>query len=766
MLLRLITFVYLVGNASAVLEWHARLNNDTAAQSRRFIVECGKGQDVGTLGGIIQDRLGGRVLRNFSTSVFCGVSVEASHVNLDSFLALGAISNVWQSKQLELGPVSPSMPTTQGAITSNYSIHHMTNVDRLHKEGIFGKGVKIAVIDTGVDYNHSALGGGFGPGFKVAGGYDFVGEDWYPGGTAKKEPKDDPMDQFGHGSHVAGIIAGKTEHWAGVAPEATILGYKVSGSSGGTDEDTLIEAFLVAHEDGADIITASIGGPGGWASGAWATVASRIVEDGTVVTISAGNSGSVGPFFGSTGSSGKYVLAVASVDADTLPGLAFEATLAERNTTEPFGNVVVISPERTGQLIARGARHVLFDNDTQFLLPRPSLQEGLLYGAIDYDTAKILIDAAQRKVDVRLIFSPENSMRSGGVASYFTSLATLFDLQIKPDIAALGGKFFSSYLNNTFQILSGTYMACPYVAGIAALYIGKHGGRREHGRSFAKALAMRLMSSGRPMKWSDGVTQTDYGEWAPVMQVGTGLVDAYKVLSWAKFGLNDTDHHQPRHRVAITNEGPKRARYRFSAQVAGGIEGIDTDIDPSLVQIGPVPAPPIVFRPSAMKPDIVFPEDIWVESGATRNADFSFNLSVQSQEFLQIDCAFRWGVSHLRWDIFEPGWKEEDWKYPPVPGQNGFIGAVTSWVGAGRVFRFDPEEDDEDDVITFLVHGLTRSLIYSYWWLGELTDGTKINLGTTRSMRFAALAPSGDPKESGDWSVFEVPEIQITSPRK
>jgi len=58
-----------------------------------------------------------------------------------------------------------------------------------------GAGVTVAIIDTGIDYMHSSLGGGFGPGFKVIGGYDFVNKD------------DDPMDDVGHGTHVAGIVA-------------------------------------------------------------------------------------------------------------------------------------------------------------------------------------------------------------------------------------------------------------------------------------------------------------------------------------------------------------------------------------------------------------------------------------------------------------------------------------------------------------------------------------------------------------------------------
>lgn len=60
-----------------------------------------------------------------------------------------------------------------------------------------GKGTVVAVLDSGVDYGHPDLGGGFGEGHKVVGGFDFADGD------------DDPMDDNGHGTHVAGIIAGK-----------------------------------------------------------------------------------------------------------------------------------------------------------------------------------------------------------------------------------------------------------------------------------------------------------------------------------------------------------------------------------------------------------------------------------------------------------------------------------------------------------------------------------------------------------------------------
>lgn len=56
-----------------------------------------------------------------------------------------------------------------------YAPHAMTGVDKLHDQGLIGTGVQIAIIDTGVDFTHPALGGCFGPGCKVAGGADLVG---------------------------------------------------------------------------------------------------------------------------------------------------------------------------------------------------------------------------------------------------------------------------------------------------------------------------------------------------------------------------------------------------------------------------------------------------------------------------------------------------------------------------------------------------------------------------------------------------------------
>ena len=87
------------------------------------------------------------------------------------------------------------------------------------------QGVTVAVIDTGIDYTQPSLGGGFGKNFKVVGGYDFFDND------------SDPMDETGHGTNVAGVIAAKPYTvngvtYQGVAPDAKLVALRV-----GTDDE-------------------------------------------------------------------------------------------------------------------------------------------------------------------------------------------------------------------------------------------------------------------------------------------------------------------------------------------------------------------------------------------------------------------------------------------------------------------------------------------------------------------------------------------------
>lgn len=147
-----------------------------------------------------------------------------------------------------------------------------------------GAGITVAILDTGVDYAHPALGGGFGPGFKVAGGYDFVHGDA------------DPMDDSGHGTHVAGIVAANAPNLTGVAPEASLLAYKVLDSIGtgwGSDIIAGIERTVDPNQDGdlsdhADVANMSLGGPG-YSDDAMSLAVDGAVAAGVVFVVAAGN---------------------------------------------------------------------------------------------------------------------------------------------------------------------------------------------------------------------------------------------------------------------------------------------------------------------------------------------------------------------------------------------------------------------------------------------------------------------------------------------
>ena len=79
--------------------------------------------------------------------------------------------------------------------------------------------------------------------------------------------------------------------------------------------------------------------------------------------------------------------------------------------------------------------------------------------------------------------------------------------------------------------------------------------------------------------------------------------------------------------------------------------------------------------------------------------------------------------------IFEAGWKERDWKWPLVPGKNGYVGSATYWAGNMDRMDFDPNVDDPDNILAFPVENINRLFAYPFIWLGKLANGTQIAPG-------------------------------------
>jgi subtilisin family serine protease len=219
-------------------------------------------RDLMALDARMQTRIPSRVTRTYHT-LFSGVAATVDSAAVAEIRRLPNVAAVYEDVEVRAN-LAESVPQIGApAVWSTY--------------GVTGAGVKVAVIDTGIDYTHPDLGGCLGPACKVAGGYDFVHDD------------DDPNDDHGHGTHVAGIIAADGEA-KGVAPGATLLAYKVLNNLGYGLTSDIIAAVEQAVLDGAKVANLSLGGPG-YAGDPASQAIDNATAAGMLSVVSAGNSG-------------------------------------------------------------------------------------------------------------------------------------------------------------------------------------------------------------------------------------------------------------------------------------------------------------------------------------------------------------------------------------------------------------------------------------------------------------------------------------------
>jgi minor extracellular serine protease Vpr len=305
--------------------------------------------------------MGGKVLARFQHAIN-GIKVQGTPDQIRSFAALPGVVQVKEVRTYSLVNAH-SVPFIGAPLAWQ------------GPPGLHGEHVRVAVIDTGVDYTHANFGGPgtvaawqtafansakpadptlFGPNApKVKGGIDLVG-DAYDANVAGSVPVPDPnpLDCNGHGSHTSGTAAGFGVTSAGatfngpydattpaqlftigpgVAPLADLYAVRVFGCAGSSN--VVVDAIDWAVANNMQVISMSLGSDFGTEDDADAEASENAVEAGIVVAAASGNSGPI-PYIASTPGSGEKAISVAAVDSH-------ESFPAESLTLSPSGTTIV-----------------------------------------------------------------------------------------------------------------------------------------------------------------------------------------------------------------------------------------------------------------------------------------------------------------------------------------------------------------------------------------------------------------------------------------
>ena len=371
-------------------------------------------------------------------------------------------------------------------------------------EGIKGNGIKVAIIDTGVDFNHPDLYG-WGPDGKVVGGYNFIQEG---------KP---PLDTNGHGTQVAGIIAADG-HLVGVAPKAKILAYKVSENGEAVSSDLIIKAIDKAIEDGADIINISLGV--NQTNEKIDNAVNKALEKGIFVVTAAGNDGptprtigSPGRDFGSVTVGATYnnltsslvaTLEVNEKQYTVIPmegssklnepviaeiifgGFGKEEDLKKINVTNSIllvergsdvkGELLYFSTKEKNAANAGAKALIVYNNESGIFLGelihefvksdyKPQIPVVSIDRKDGLEIKELLQD--ENKASLHLFYNPD-------FIAHFSSRGPVSPFYIKPDIVAPGAYINTTQIGGGYNFTSGTSFAAPHVSGAAALLLEKY----------------------------------------------------------------------------------------------------------------------------------------------------------------------------------------------------------------------------------------------------------------------------------------------------
>ncbi|MGD6816536.1 S8 family serine peptidase [Metabacillus sp. 113a] len=398
-----------------------------------------------------------------------------------------------------------------------------------------GKGIKVGVIDTGMDYRHPDLRKNY------AGGYDLVDDDR------------DPMETMGdedvatlHGTHVAGIIAanGKIR---GIAPDASLYIYRALGPGGTGTSEQIIAAIDRAVKDKVDILNLSLGNDVNGPDWPTSLALNKAVEKGIVAVAAGGNSGPGKWTLGSPGTAEKAI----SVGASTPPIKAF--TLRTSGMPEPVRLIPFQGAAQWKTIRSAGMVYAGFGREKEFpadskgklviaqrgkipftemaLAAQKKGAAGILVhnnqkGSFSGNMKNITIPAAsiskedglrlRKLLHERADISQTNEQDT--LASFSSRGPVTGNWGIKPDVVAPGVEILSTIPGNQYKKLQGTSMASPLVAGAAALV------KQAHPDWSPGEIKAALMNTAKPLMDRHAALYEPIGQ-------GAGRIDVWKAVN-------------------------------------------------------------------------------------------------------------------------------------------------------------------------------------------------------------------------------------------
>ena len=370
--------------------------------------------------------------------------------------------------------------------------------------GLDGTGIKIALIDTGVDYNHPDLFG-LGPDSKVVGGYDFVDND------------EMPLDINGHGTEVAGIIAADGQ-LKGIAPKSKILAYRVSDDGESVSSELIIKAIEQAIIDKADVINISLGV--NQTNKQIDDAVNKAVNQGIVVVTAAGNNGpglstigspglnpntiTVGASYNNVSSSLVSTLEVnkkqfqaipmvgtSALDEPIISEILFgkygrEQDLEDSNVENSIllvergsdvENEIVYFSDKENNAANAGAKAILvFNNQPGIFLGElihefadPKYRPTIPALSMSNEDGLMLKELLQNKTigTLHVFYHPD-------FVAHFSSRGPVSPFYIKPDLVAPGAFVNTTLIEGKYNFTSGTSFAAPHVTGAAAILLQKN----------------------------------------------------------------------------------------------------------------------------------------------------------------------------------------------------------------------------------------------------------------------------------------------------